>query len=246
MLTISLSLRTLDPLSKLIALLSIAMLAMHWEEPFPLMILLAALMLCARYGAAIGWRKLFARLLYIAGFGLPLFVITAISVPLEGEQVLLGLPVSSSAISYAAAISLRMFCMFLSSLIYIWSTEPRDFVVMMASRLKLPYRMVYGVSMALAFLPLLEQEGRIGAQARMLRFGRAPRGIRERAAIRWDSLVAVFSGAIRRVEQTAGAMEAKGFGAYSTRTYLQEARIEPRGYVLMLMSAGITALLLIL
>lgn len=231
-----LNLHKLDPLSKLVALFSVALLAMYWDTPAPLLLLLTLLLVLARYGAGIGWLKLLGRMGYIILFALPLFVITAISVPGEGAQLFPGLSISAGAVSYAAAISLRMFCMFLSSVVYIWSTDPQDFVVIMANRLKLPYRLVYGVSMALAFLPLLEKEGRIQAQARKLRFGRAPRGLRERAMLRRESLVAVFSGAIRRVEQTAGAMEAKGFGAYSSRTYLREVRIERSGYVIMLTS----------
>lgn len=235
----------LDPLSKLVALFSVAVLAMHWDAPVPLLLLLAVLLILARYGAGIGWIALLRRMGFIIAFSLPLFIITAISVPGEGEQLFTGLPISEGAVSYAAAISLRMFCMFLSSVIYIWSTDPQDFVVIMAHRVKLPYRLVYGVSMALAFLPLLEREGRLHAQARKLRFGRAPRGLRERIMLRRDSLIAVFSGAIRRVEQTAGAMEAKGFGAYSSRTYLQDIRIERQGYVIMLTSVVLASVIML-
>lgn len=226
-----------DPLSKLISLFCIAILAMHWDKPLPLCGLLLLLMASALYGAGMSWRRLAGRMGYIAAFGLPLFILTSLAVPGEGEDVALGgLRISSEAVLYAAAITLRMFCLFISSLIYMETTDSQDFVIMMTTTLKLPYRFVFGISMALTFLPLLEQEGRSAAEARKLRYGRKPRGLGERFGVWRENLVAVFAGAIRRMEQTAGSMETKGFGAYKGRTFLREVKVSAGGYALMILS----------
>ncbi|MDN4070743.1 energy-coupling factor transporter transmembrane component T [Paenibacillus vini] len=230
-------LHKLDPLSKLISLFCIAMLAMHWDKPLPLCGLLLLLTVSALSGAGMSWGRLASRMGYIAVFGLPLFVLTTLASPGGGEYWALGgIRISSEAILYAAAITLRMFCLFISSLIYIETTDPQDFVIMMTTRLKLPYRFVFGISMALTFLPLLEQERRSAAEARKIRYGRKPRGLGERFGVWRENLVAVFAGAIRRVEQTAGSMETKGFGAYRSRTFLREVKVSAGGYALMIIS----------
>ncbi|MEF2966177.1 energy-coupling factor transporter transmembrane component T [Paenibacillus sp. M1] len=233
---------TLDPLSKLVSLFCAALLAMHWDEPLPLVVMLVALMLIARYGGGVSSGKLMARLRQIAWFGLPLFVLTALAVP-GGPAVIEWGPfrLSGEALSYAAAVTLRVACLFLSSLIYIETTDPQDFVTMMTVSLKLPYRFAFGISMALTFLPLLEAEGKSAAEARKIRYGRRPRGPGERLRAWRGNLVAVFAGAVRRVEHTAGSMEAKGFGAYKARTFLRQVKVTAEGYALMIGSIAATA-----
>ncbi|MGG6313117.1 energy-coupling factor transporter transmembrane component T family protein [Paenibacillus macerans] len=234
-------LQALDPLSKLVALICLAMLAMHWDDPKLLAGLLLALA-AAAFEAGMTWRRLLRRMGYIVGFGLPLFAITAIAVQAEGGGPGAGpLPLSAGALATAAAVTLRMFCLFLSSLIYIESTDPKTFVVMMTTRLKLPYRFVFGVSMALTFLPLLAEEGRLAGAARKIRLGRRPKGIAERSDYWRGRLLSVFAGAIRRVEQTAGAMDVKGFGAFRERTFLREARLRASGVWVMTLSPVLTA-----
>lgn len=238
-------LQLLDPLSKLVSLFCIAVLAMHWDRPLPLVVMLALLLAVARYGAGMTWRRLSKRMAYIAIFGLPLLLLTALASPPSGAALEVGpIRLSEGPVAYAAAITLRMFCLFLSSLIYIESTDPQDFVVMMTTRLRLPYRFAFGVSMALTFLPMLEAEGRSAAEARKIRYGRKPRGFGERVENWRGNMTAVFAGAVRRIEQTAGSMEAKGFGAFRHRTFLREARISAGGYAVMLLSVTGASLLL--
>lgn len=227
----------LDPLSKLVALLCVAALSMHWDKEAPLSVMLLFLAGAARFGAGMPWGKLGRRMGYIAGFGVPLFAVTALAAPSSGEQISAGfLSIPLNSVSAAAAVCLRMFCLFMSSLIYIETTDPKQFVVMMTTRLKLPYRFVFGVSMALTFLPLLAEEGRVAADARKIRSARAPRGLTERLAQLRGRLLVVFAGALRRIEQTAGAMDAKGFGAYPERTFLREAALSRGGVWLMAVS----------
>ncbi|MNJ63060.1 hypothetical protein D3C77_589310 [compost metagenome] len=61
-----------------------------------------------------------------------------------------------------------------------------------------------------------------------------------------SQLFAIFAGAIRRVQQTAGAMDAKGFGAYENRTYLRDATIRTSGYVVSFASISVLVILLLL
>lgn len=223
------ALHRLDPLSKWVALVCLAVLAMHWEDPRQQAVLLLALIAAARLGAGMSWRRLLRRIAWIVGFGLPLFVVTALAVQMREGGFGESLPVSAAAFSDAAVVTLRMVSLFLSSLTYIESTDPKDFVIMLTTRLKLPYRFVFGISMALTFLPLLAEEARQATAARKLRMGRRPRGLTERLEQWRGQLVTVFTGAIRRVEQTAGAMDAKGFGAYRERTFLRDVPLTAVG-----------------
>lgn len=237
-------LERLDPISKLVATLCIAMLAMHWDEPLWLGIMLLTLIGIARFGAYMSWSKLGHRMLFIAKFGVPLMILTAVAARSDGAVMTTGpLQLSVGALAAVAMVTLRLFCLFLSSLVYMETTDPKDFVVIMTTRLKLPYRFVFGVSMALTFLPLLAEERKVSTDARKIRFGREPRGRLERLRIWLGSLYSVFAGAIRRVEQTAGAMDVKGFGAYPKRTYLREVNLEPAGIWLIGLSSLVTALL---
>ncbi|GIP49879.1 energy-coupling factor transporter transmembrane protein EcfT [Paenibacillus sp. DXFW5] len=234
-------LHRLDPLSKLVALACLAALTMHWDDPRRQIVLLLTLIVAAKLGAGMSWHRLLRRFAWILGFGLPLFVVTALAVQLREGSTEGPLLISGVALSDAAAVTLRMVSLFLSSLAYIESTDPKDFVVIMTTRLKLPYRFVFGISMALTFLPLLAEEGRQAAAARKLRMGRQPRGIQERLEQRRGQLVTVFTGAIRRVEQTAGAMDAKGFGAYRERTFLREVPFKAIGIGTIMISLILTA-----
>lgn len=240
-------LQRLDPLSKLIALFCLAILTMSTEHPLPQAVMLLFVLAAALGGAGMSAGRLGRRALFIAGFGLPLLILTSISAA-EGQEYFAIGPISMTegGLLYGAAVTLRMMVLFLSSLIYIESTDPKDFIVIMAQRLKLPYRFLFGVSMALTFLPLLESEAKISRAARQIRGGRAPRGIKERVTMWRSQLFAIFAGAIRRVQQTAGAMDAKGFGAYGNRTYLREARIRTSGYVVSVTSVSALVILLLL
>ncbi|GJM72627.1 hypothetical protein HMSSN036_48430 [Paenibacillus macerans] len=220
-------LQGLDPLSKLVVLLCVAALSMHWDKAAPLSVMLLfwqgppgsgpgclGASWEGEWGISPAWRAVVCRHRLGRTF-------------LRGADFR-RVPVNPvNSVSAAAAVCLRMFCLFMSSLIYIETTDPKQFVVMMTTRLKLPYRFVFGVSMALTFLPLLAEEGRVAADARKIRSARAPRGLTERLAQLRGRLLAVFAGAIRRIEQTAGAMDAKGFGAYPERTFFAGGGVVP-------------------
>ncbi|WP_019635202.1 energy-coupling factor transporter transmembrane component T family protein [Paenibacillus fonticola] len=240
-------LERLDPLSKLIVLLCLAILAMESDNPLHLAIMLLLVMTAARWGAGMSGGRLYKRTLFITGFALPLFVLTALSAAAGESYLSLGpLTVTAGGLIHGAGVALRMVVLFLSSLIYIESTDAKDFVVIMAQRLKLPYRFLFGVSIALTFLPLLEAEAKVSGAARKIRAGRAPRGMAERIQMWRGQMFAIFAGAIRRVQQTAGAMDSKGFGAYPERTYLREVRIHPGGYAISGFSVMVLVILLLL
>lgn len=228
-------LHRLDALSKLVALLCLSVLTMRVNDGvLSIVILCCLLVLCLFAGNE---EKMVRRFLFIGSFALPLFILTMLSAPQGGERVDLGFfTVSTAAIEAGIVVSLRMIILFLSSMVYIETTNPRHFLVMLTHYTKLPYRFVFGVSVALSFVPLLEEEAKIAIAARKLRRGNAPKRMGEVIDMWKGSLLSIFTGAIRRISMTAGAMDAKGFGAYPTRTYVSIPKIQASGYFVMILS----------
>lgn len=230
-----------DPLSKLILLLCVVLLAMHGEQPLFQLGLLAVLVTAALL-AGLSAKEIGVRLGLLLAVAFPLFVLTWFAAP-AGEVLASAGPVKLTAGGFdaAAVVALRLLSLFLSSYIYISTTSPRDFVYMLTQWLKVPYRLAFGVSVALAFLPLLEKEAAIALSARKIRGGARPKGIRERIRLLLGLSVKLFEAALRRVQHTAGAMEAKGFGAYKTRTFMYGIRFTRGSLALSSCAAAATA-----
>ncbi|MDO7908277.1 energy-coupling factor transporter transmembrane component T [Paenibacillus sp. JX-17] len=223
-------LHKLGPGSKFILLLCVSALAMGWNTAGWELGLLVFVVAAARLAGGMGFGRMQRTMSFLLALAVPYFVLTALAV--NGEHVLWSwglLHITSEGLNAAGAMTLRMFILFLSSLTFIITTDPQQIVQALHRRLKVPYRFAFGISLALSFLPLLEEEGRTISAAQRVRGQRPPRGWRSR--LRWwgSFLTAVLVNAVRRVQMTAGAMEGKGFGAYPDRTYLHPLQGSPAG-----------------
>lgn len=237
-------LEQMDPLSKLIILFCVAALAMQWDNPAMEAGLLLISILLGHYAGGIAWGSLTSRLTYMFWFAIPLFVLTLMAS--KGDTILVQwgfFTLTKEAILSAGGITLRLLVLFTSSIVYMLTTKPQEFVYMLTTKLKVPYRIAFAISLALTFLPLLEAEGRSAAAAKRIRMGRAPRGGIERISLALNLAASVFIAAIRRVQHTARAMDAKGFGAYPERTYLRTARYSNIGFGIACTVMALTAYL---
>ncbi|MCM3129461.1 MULTISPECIES: energy-coupling factor transporter transmembrane component T [unclassified Paenibacillus] len=239
-------LHQISPMSKLVMLAAWTVAVLNSEHLLVQGLMFLILLAVGRLGAGLPFSQLRKAVFFVLSFGLPYFVLTTLAVP--GKETLweLGpIHIAEDSMLLAGALSLRMFNLFLSSLLFITTTDPRDFVHSLTLRLKVPYRFAFGVSIALTFLPLLEEEGRVIAQAHKVRGSEARAGISNKLRYYRNYGVSILVNCIRRVQQTAGAMEAKGFGAYPERTYLR-VRVFSRygpwmagGSVLLLVLIGV-------
>lgn len=215
-----------DPLSKLVILFCTAVIAMQLDQAWQQG---GFLLLCigqARYAGHMSGRQLLGGIRLIAIVAVPYFILTSLTV--QGETVWLqwgSVSVTVEALNAAGAMTLRMFTLFLTSMAYIITTNPRELVAELTRRLRVPYRFAFGISAALTFIPLLEEEGNHILAAQQVRGHRPPKGLRSRISYGLKFVSAVLLNALRRVQQTAGAMESKGFGAYPDRTYRTEVNI---------------------
>ncbi|MDR0268548.1 energy-coupling factor transporter transmembrane component T [Paenibacillus sp.] len=230
-----------DPLSKLVLLFCIALLTMRLHSSLGQALLLGIVALMARWGAGMSWEKQAKALALLAGFAVPFFLVTLLTVP--GEQVLTEwglLRFTLEAFDTAGSVTLRMFTVFLSSYVFMFTTDPRDMVLSLTVRLRVPYRFAFGLSMALTFLPLLQEEGKSISAAHQVRGQGKPDGLRGK--LEWGRMFAsaVVHNSLRRIQQTAGAMEAKGFGAYPDRTFLRTAMSMRKGRIIALVAVALT------
>jgi energy-coupling factor transport system permease protein len=207
----------MDPLTKIVLLLCISVLAVHIGQALPQLVLFAIVWLAIWWGSGqvIG-RPLFKLLLAI---GIPYFVLSLLSARTGIVLWQAGaLQITSGGLDYGAVMTLRIFILCMTSVALSLTTNYRELVSALVQKLKVPYRFAYGLALALTFLPLLSEEAKLARAARRLRGERRAHGLE---AIRQNReyLGSVFTGAIRRIQHIAGAMDAKGFGAYPDRTF---------------------------
>lgn len=216
----------IDPLSKMVMLFCVAVLAMVLDQSWQQAWLLGFCMMAARCAAGLSWSRIVRGIKVIAVVAVPYFVLTSLTA--AGETALFRwgpILFTVEAFNAAGSMSLRMIVLFLSSLIYIVTTDPRALVAEMVRRLGLPYRFAFGISAALTFIPLLEAEGTQIMAAHQVRGHRPPKGLKGRIGWWGRFVTAVLLNALRRVQQTAGAMEAKGFGSFPDRTFRKTVKI---------------------
>ncbi|KKD52610.1 MULTISPECIES: energy-coupling factor transporter transmembrane component T family protein [Paenibacillus] len=237
-------LHRLGPLSKLIWVGCFSLLSMAWDSTIREAALLVVLIAVAGFCARLTLARQLRAMSFLIGLGIPYFILSILAIR-EGNTVASWGPIviTAEGLDIAGALTLRIFVLFLASYIYLSTTDPRDFVQALNLRLRVPYRFAFGISVALTFLPLLEEEGRTIMAARRVRGQEPPRGWGNR--ISWWSgyAAAVLVNAVRRVQQTALAMEGKGFGAYAERTYLRTLENGRLGYVCAVIAVFATAVL---
>lgn len=137
------------------------------------------------------------------------------------------LPVHAVGVQLGLLIGLRITLVSVAALFFIWTTNPRDFIVGLI-RMGVPYRIGFATFVALGFVPLIEHEARVIHEAHLVR------GVPEVSG-RIESwkryLVPLLAFAIRRAEAVAVAMDSRAFGALPHRTVVDEFRWTARGLV---------------
>lgn len=211
-----------NPVAALVAALVIAaglVLSVDWVSALTALALEIVLVLALR----IPLRILVTRgaLLVLAA------ALTAVTILLYGErsgvvhwQFLL-ITVSDGSITLAVATFLRVLAIAWASVFLFIGTDPTELADGLGQLLRLPARFVIG---ALAGFRLV---GLLGQDWRYLGYARRARGVADHGRIRRTAGQAfgLLVAAIRRGSTLATAMEARGFGAYPTRTWARPASL---------------------
>lgn len=137
--------------------------------------------------------------------------------------------VSDGSIALAAATFLRVLAIALPSVILFIDVESTELADGLGQVLRLPARFVLG---ALAGLRLV---GLLGQDWQYLGYARRARGVADHARARRlaGQTFALLVFAVRRGSKLATAMEARGFGAYPTRTWARPSPFGAREFALI-------------
>jgi energy-coupling factor transport system permease protein len=133
--------------------------------------------------------------------------------------------VTLPALRTATSLSFRILSFAAFSLVFVKTTGPADLILSLIHQCRLHYRLAYGILVGYRTLPLLQGE------YETIRAAHRVRGVREREGrfslwgrVRRDALP-LLSGAVRRANRVALAMDARGFGAFPERTYRRQMKV---------------------
>lgn len=236
----------LDPRTKIIIVLCLSTLALIYNTPCPLLLLLAGtvlllLILRLEFGDFLGYIRKF----------LPLFVFLLLvqSIFTRGGEVLLSMGtvplITSKGLELGISVVLRMMVV-IASAILLTTSNSRDLILGMV-RWKIPYEIAFMFSISLRFLPIFQEELInivTAVQLRGVELKKVPWG--RKIALYRRLFFPVVYGVIEKAQQLSIAMEARGFRAYPQRTYLRQLQFARKDYVLILLFPVVTLMLILL
>ncbi|GCE49917.1 energy-coupling factor transport system permease protein [Thermosporothrix hazakensis] len=243
-------LHRLNPLSKVLALVPIVLFVALTTDPWvPLVFLVLAVVIIL--GPARVSLRTFGRINVPLFLAMVSFMVTypfLVRAELFNHSPVflqLGpITVYQAAVVSGAAAVLRVYAMFLLSLIFTFTTDISDFIRALVQQWKFPYKLGYGVLAAFRFVPMLQSEFRLIQAAHKIR------GIEDRGGLRVQYerlrryIIPLLATAIRRAERTALAMDGRAFGVLARRSYFKQFRFHGRDY-LFIASFWLLCLLLI-
>lgn len=187
--------------------------------------------------AGLGWSE-FWRRTWPAWIAAPL---TAVTIALYGETSgpvyfeWFVMRVSEGSLLLACAAFLRVLAIALPSIVMFVTVDPTDLADGLAQILRLPSRFVLGALAGLRMIGLFMDDWRAMELARRAR-GVADRGrVRRFLGMAFGLLVL----SIRRGSKLATAMEARGFGGTTPRTWARRSRFGRAGWILVAIAACI-------
>lgn len=112
------------------------------------------------------------------------------------------------------------------SIVFTLTTDPKRMVDSLIQLVRVPYRIGYVAYAALRFIPIYENEAQVIINAHMIRgVGETGKSIKSQFKLYRSLLVPLLVSGIRRAQAAAIAMDSRAFGAYNTRTTMEEVRV---------------------
>lgn len=138
--------------------------------------------------------------------------------------------VSDDSIALAVAVSIRVLALALPTILLFGRTDPNALAAALAQIVHLPARFVLGVLAGTRTLGLFVDDWRA------MTLARRARGVGDRGALRrfFSMAFVLLVFAVRRGTKLAMAMEARGFGADATRTWMRRSTLARRDLVAVL------------
>lgn len=189
--------------------------------------------------AGIGWREFWLRT-WPVWLAAPL---TGVTIALYGEASgtvyfeWFLVHVSEGSLALAGATMLRVLAIALPSVVLFITVDPTDLADGLAQTWRLPARFVLGALAGLRMVGLFVDDWRA------IELARRARGVADRGRVRRfvGMAFALLVLSIRRGAKLSTAMEARGFGAGTRRTWARPARFGGQEWTLLLIGAVISA-----
>ncbi|WP_342429626.1 energy-coupling factor transporter transmembrane component T [Neobacillus sp. FSL H8-0543] len=238
-------LHKVDPLNKILWMLCVSVLAFIYSTTLPHLILFSSVFLVANLLARLSFKFIIKGIWLLAVFSLGFFILQLLFLP--GSKVLFSIgsiEIYQEAVDFATAVTFRMITVFLTSLVFVVTTDPRDLVLSLTQHLKIPYRIAYSLFIALRFIPTLESEAKIIESAQIIRGAGKQKGLKHKLDNFKRFAMPLLMGALRRVHVTAITMEARGYGAFRERTYSRQIKITKNSIIFMIANLSVTIILI--
>lgn len=210
--------RGIDPRTKLAALGATFVLALAFNHPLPLALLVTGVVAISRW-AQIPWRRMLP--FVIAGSWFLILGVLVWPLYVKGGPVLVrpfGADYTLNGILFGLAIGLRVSLMVLAAGVWMMTTSPQRLTEGLL-RLGLPHKAGIAMTAAIRFVPLLNAERATIQEARQARALDLQKGNPFSRAVRSISIIGpLFIRAIDVAQSLALAMDARGFGARAGRS----------------------------
>ena len=146
--------------------------------------------------------------------------------------------VTDGSLHLALLTVLRVLAIALPAVVLFATVDPTELADGLAQLVHLPARFVLGALAALRLVGLLREDWR------SLELARRARGVADRGRLRrfLGLAFALFVLSIRRGSALATAMEARGFGGSTPRTWARESRFGGREWALVAVGAAVAAI----
>ncbi|PFQ23012.1 energy-coupling factor transporter transmembrane component T family protein [Bacillus cereus] len=134
---------------------------------------------------------------------------------------------------YAATLSLKYFTLLPFTLLFIYTTDPSEFVSNL-SKLGIHYKITYAINIALRYIPDIQSEYKIikhAQEARGVAFekGEASLWVRmkNRVLIFWPLII----HSLERIDTVSNAMDLRGFGKKDKRTWFYTSKAKREDFI---------------
>jgi len=145
---------------------------------------------------------------------------------------------SRAGFVFGLGMALKLLTFLLLNVVLLSTTRVEE-LTMAVSRLGLPYRAGFALTLAFRLVPLFAESAATVVQARRLRsLGAEPHGALARLRETAPVVLPVFMGALRRADRMAIALDMRGFGLPGRRTPLVERRVAARDLVVLAIAIG--------
>lgn len=233
-----------DAISKLAWVLIVVVSTFQLTSSAARGVMMVTLLLVTLFVARIPLRVVLRASPLIFGVALLLGVFHVLITPGELLFKLGPFAISREGLEDGAGFFFRLSIMVLVSFLLIWTTDIRDLMVGL-THIGISYRFAFAIFMALRFLPLVQQEVDAVHAAHAIRGRAAKSAMSHRIRLLQRYLFTIIVNGLRKAENTAVAVESRGFGAYPRRTYVKDFHWTKAGLglVLVFLALGVSLIL---